>query len=202
MNKKAAFSNIIITLGALLLLASLVLIGKNLYEEKRAEKLSLSASIELVGIIKNENTPVNPFPAPSVMPDPDREMPVKTINGKPYIGILNVPALGLELPVINEWSYENFTVSPCRYDGSVYKNNMIIAAHNYRSHFARLRTLSLGDSVLFTDMNSDVFNYEVVETEILLPEQVDDMKSGDWDLTLFTCTFGGEYRITVRCKQK
>lgn len=25
------------------------------------------------------------------------------------------------------------------------------------------------------------------------------MKEGDWDLTLFTCTFGGQQRFTVRC---
>ena len=25
------------------------------------------------------------------------------------------------------------------------------------------------------------------------------MTSGDWDLTLFTCTYGGQERYTVRC---
>jgi sortase A len=28
------------------------------------------------------------------------------------------------------------------------------------------------------------------------------MESGDWDLTLFTCTTGGQSRITVRCVLK
>lgn len=42
---------------------------------------------------------------PDYMLCPDMEMPVKTIEGVDYIGILTIPALELELPVISEWSY-------------------------------------------------------------------------------------------------
>lgn len=198
-------TNLFIVLGLLLLAAALVLTGRNLFEEKRAEKLSLSAVDELIELIEpqgesKDNNTASSAEAPEYVLNPDMEMPIKKINGMDYIGVLRVPALDLKLPVLSEWSYNNLTVSPCRYIGSVYLNNLIIAAHNYRSHFAYLRELQQGDKVSFTDMNGNKFNYEVVETEILLPEQVDEMKSGDWDLTLFTCTFGGEYRITVRCK--
>lgn len=197
-------TNLFIILGLLLLAAALVLTGCILFEEKRAEKLSLSAVAELIELIESQDeskdNTANPNEIPEYILNPDMKMPVKKINGMDYIGVLRVPALNLKLPVLNKWSYDNLTVSPCRYIGSVYLNNLIIAAHNYRSHFAYLRELQQGDSVSFTDMSCNRFNYEVVETEILLPEQVDEMKSGDWDLTLFTCTFGGEYRITVRCK--
>lgn len=197
-------TNLFIILGLLLLAAALVLTVCILFEENRAEKLSISAVAELIELIESQgeskDNTANPNETPEYILNPDMKMPVKKINGMDYIGVLRVPALNLKLPVLNKWSYDNLTVSPCRYIGSVYLNNLIIAAHNYRSHFAYLRELQQGDSVSFTDMNCNRFNYEVVETEILLPEQVDEMKSGDWDLTLFTCTFGGEYRITVRCK--
>lgn len=197
-------TNLFIILGLLLLAAALVLTGCILFEENRAEKLSLSAVAELIELIESQDeskdNTANSNETPEYILNPDMKMPVKKINGMDYIGVLRVPALNLKLPVLNKWSYDNLTVSPCRYIGSVYLNNLIIAAHNYRSHFAFLRELQQGDSVSFTDMSCNRFNYEVVETEILLPEQVDEMKSGDWDLTLFTCTFGGEYRITVRCK--
>ncbi len=197
-------TNLFIILGLLLLAAALVLTGCILFEENRAEKLSLSAVAELIELIESQDeskdNTANSNETPEYILNPDMKMPVKKINGMDYIGVLRVPALNLKLPVLNKWSYDNLTVSPCRYIGSVYLNNLIIAAHNYRSHFAYLRELQQGDSVSFTDMSCNRFNYEVVETEILLPEQVDEMKSGDWDLTLFTCTFGGEYRITVRCK--
>lgn len=196
--------NIFIILGLLLLAAALALAGKNLLEEKRAERLSSLAAQELLELIEPQEDAGQDESSTADIPEyilnPETEMPVKKINGMDYIGVLRVPALDLKLPVLSEWSYNNLTVSPCRYDGSAYLNNMIIAAHNYRSHFASLSSLRPGDRVRFTDISSNRFDYEVVETEVLLPEQVEQLKSGDWDLTLFTCTFGGEYRITVRCK--
>ena len=38
--------------------------------------------------------------------------------------------------------------------------------------------------------------------EILQPTAVEEMTSGDYDLTLFTCTYGGATRFTVRCLRK
>ncbi len=197
-------TNIFIIIGLLLLAAALVLTGKNILEEQRAEKLSISAAEELISQIepqKSEDAKNRESGStPEYIINPEIEMPTKKIDSLDYIGVLRVPALGLKLPVLSEWNYDNLTVSPCRYSGSAYLRNMVIAAHNYRSHFARLRALQPGDKVRFTDVESNRFDYEVVETEILLPEQVEELKSGNWDLTLFTCTFGGEYRITVRCK--
>ena len=38
-----------------------------------------------------------------------------------------------------------------------------------------------------------------VELETLSPFAIEEMTGGNWDLTLFTCTVGGQYRVTVRC---
>ena len=78
---------------------------------------------------------------------------------------------------------------------------MVVAAHNYYSHFGYLKNLSQGDEVIFTDMTGNVFRYGVIEIETLSPFAVDEMTSGDWDLTLFTCTVGGATRVTVRCER-
>jgi sortase A len=130
---------------------------------------------------------------------PDIEMPTVDIDGRAYIGTLSIPALDLELPIMSEWSYPSLQISPCRYYGSVYKNNMVIAAHNYESHFGLIKTLSIGDAVTFTDVDNNVFNYTVSDVTQLGPYDSDIMTTGDWDLTLFTCTIGGSYRVTVRC---
>lgn len=89
--------------------------------------------------------------------------------------------------------------TPCRYSGSAYRDDLILLAHNYESHFGRLKSLSPGDAVLFTDADGNEFAYEVLELEMLRPTAVEDMTAGDWDLTLFTCTLGGQARVTVRC---
>ena len=135
---------------------------------------------------------------PDYILNPAMAMPEDQIDGQTYIGVLEIQALSLSLPVISAWSYPNLKIAPCRYAGSVYLDNMVIAAHNYQSHFGKLETLSQNDEVSFTDMDGNVFAYKVAEIEALSPYAIEEMTAGDWDLTLFTCTVGGQSRMAVR----
>ena len=121
------------------------------------------------------------------------------IGGYGYIGYLSIPALKLDLPIMGEWDYHRLRIAPCRYVGSVQGNDLVIMAHNYNSHFGRLSKLSEGDRVTFTDMDGILTTYEVIALDILNPYAVEEVTSGDFDLTLFTCTYGGESRVTVYC---
>jgi len=136
---------------------------------------------------------------PDYILNPNMDMPVMTIDGEDYIGLLEIPALDLKLPVMNEWNYARLKKAPCRYTGTAYQNNFVISAHNYESHFGRLKELPEGSRVAFTDADGNRFLYEVILIETLMPTDVDEMKSGEFDLTLFTCTVGGKQRVTVRC---
>ena len=78
---------------------------------------------------------------------------------------------------------------------------MVIAAHNSKAHFKKLSQLEKED-ITVTDSVGNVFSYEVAGIEILQPDQVEDMTSGHWHLTLFTCTYGGASRVTVRCENE
>ena len=87
---------------------------------------------------------------------PNMEMPVLQADGKSYIGVLDIPALGLSLPVMSQWSYPNLKLAPCRYTGSAYSGNLILAGHNYPSHFGGLQAASppLTATSLFTRWRS------------------------------------------------
>ena len=140
---------------------------------------------------------------PDYLLNPDMDMPeytLKSLGDVACIGILEIPALNLELPVISSWSYSSLRLAPCRYSGSAYKGDLVIAAHNYQSHFGGLRTLPEGSEVFFTDAVGNRFSYYVAVTEALTPWSVDDMTSGEWPLTLFTCTLDSQNRVTVRCE--
>lgn len=214
-NKKGIF---FIYIGLLLIAAALCLVGYNLWEEYRADLISMEAAQKLQAYIEpaktstdaavdpQENTSLPAVTDPAItIPDyirtPEMEMPIQNIDGWDYIGMVEIPALELELPVISHWSYPALTVAPCRYQGSAYTDNLILLAHNYQSHFGSIQQLETGDSVCFTDMDGNVFAYEVVLKETLEPTAIEEMESGDWDLTLFTCTVGGSYRVTVRCER-
>jgi sortase A len=136
---------------------------------------------------------------PDYLSDPEMEMPVVRLDGRDYIGQLDIPELGLSLPVLSQWSDSNLKIAPCRYQGSAYLENLILAAHNYKSHFGRLWTLQVGSQVTFTDMDGNVFRYEVTQMQKLQPTALAEMEQGDWALTLFTCTAGGSARLAVRC---
>ena len=140
---------------------------------------------------------------PDYLLNPDMDMPeytLKSLGDVACIGILEIPALNLELPVISSWSYSSLRLAPCRYSGSAYKGDLVIAARNYQSHFGGLRTLPEGSEVFFTDAVGNRFSYYVAVTEALTPWSVDDMTSGEWPLTLFTCTLDSQNRVTVRCE--
>ena len=144
----------------------------------------------------------SPAPAeeqPAYLADPDMPMPTVEVDGNAYIGTLAVPSLGLSLPVMSDWSYPQLRLAPCRYKGSAYRDDMILAAHNYDSHFGRLGQLQAGDAVTFTDVDGNLFTYAVSQLEELPGTAIEQMDAGDWDLTLFTCTLGGRSRVTVRC---
>ena len=116
-----------------------------------------------------------------------------------FAGVLSVPALGLELPVIDEWSYARLRITPCREFGTAAGGDLVIAGHNYRKHFGRLKELAAGDEVQFTDMDGTVYLYAVAAVETVQPEEVDKVVNGGHDLTLYTCTLGGKTRVTVWC---
>ncbi len=124
---------------------------------------------------------------------------VARINGYDYIGYLTIPALGLDLPVMANWSYGRLKTAPCRYTGLHYSDDMVIAAHNYKRHFGDIITLKPGDVVVFTDMQGLQLVYTVTLTEIIAADAIDLMVGSGHDLTLFTCTYGGANRVAVRC---
>lgn len=117
-----------------------------------------------------------------------------------YAGKLDIPALGLELPVLSDWSYKKMKTAPCLYSGSIEEENLVIMGHNYKSHFGSLASLSEGDEVYFTDAGGTVFKYRVEAVEVLAADADEDMTDGTFPLTLFTCTWDGKSRVTVRCQ--
>lgn len=124
------------------------------------------------------------------------------VDGYECIGVLSIPVLELELPVLTDWSYEKLRTAPCLYYGNVGEENFVIAAHNYRSHFGRLSELKTKDLVLFTDISGVTHYYEVVLLETLPPKATEDMITSGFDLSLYTCTPSGNARVTVRCNIK
>ena len=196
-------------LGISLVLGAAYLLRINRQENTVAQESSEGVLSSLVQQIQ-ENTEET-LAESDTMPELERYKPVDLlteeekkmtevmIRGIPYIGYLSIPKLELDLPIISTWNYSQLKVAPCRYVGTVLGEDLVLMAHNYKSHFGKISQLETGDAVTFTDMDGNIINYEVVGEDILEPTAVEEMTAGIYDLTLFTCTYGGQYRVTVYC---
>lgn len=209
MKKKGIF---MMSIGLLLLATALVLTGYNIWESKKAEETSNAALGEIITHIEQINAQketeqkdnAQELEVPDYEMFPDKEMPVVLVDGEYYVGVIEIPEIELTLPILaGEWSYEKLQKAPCCFTGSIYKNDMVIAGHNYRSHFSQIKNLDVGSEIRFIDTEGNVFDYSIGWVEILQPTDVEILTdSKDWDLTLFTCTYGGGERYTVRCIRK
>lgn len=197
-----------IALGLLLIAAAAGLTGYNILQSDRAAS---AAAQDLAILMQMQPTPEKSGETaaePTLVEEtkeyqlvPDMEMPVLEVDGREYVGTLELPTIKRNLPVLNSWDEELLQIAPCRYLGSAYIGNLILMAHNYDSFFGKIKTLQIGDPVIFQDVEGNQFFYEVISMETLKPTDTRQMEEGDWDLTLYTCTVGGKMRVTVRCAE-
>ena len=194
MNK---IGKIFIIIGSLLIIKSSVMLIYNSYEEITAGKKSSDA----LSMIKNnlDESTINTINQENI--SSDKEMETTNISGYDYIGTITIPTINIELPIMSDYDYDRLKIAPCRYYGSIYTNDLIICAHSYKTHFKHIANLQQGDKVIFTDINNNTYIYEVLEIEVLNPNEVSEMINNEFDLTLYTCTNDGLNRITVRCNR-
>lgn len=207
MNKKHGMCCIF--LGAALLIAALSLVFYNSNENKKSGQAAMTVLSQLKSEIPEppsepmttaikENDIYAEYATEAVTDIQDTTM---MVDEHGYIGIISLPDLNIELPVMSEWSYPNLKISPCRYKGSAISGDMIVAAHNYRSHFGRLSEFGGGETIIFKSVDGTVRTYEVTQITEINGRDIDAMDFGSadsWDLTLFTCTLGGQSRVTIR----
>lgn len=197
--------NFCIFLGVLLMLGAVALLVYNENEATKAEIAAAGVMPELVQTIQDtkqlleESETVQVEVPLEFLKPSDMVMTEVEIDGYLYIGYLSIPALELELPIMSDWTYPSLQIAPSRYCGTVKGEDLVLMAHNYDKHFGRISELREGDSVYFVDMDGDTTVYEVVARDVLAPTAVEEMTAGDYDLTLFTCTYGGQSRVTVYC---
>ena len=188
--KAKKVGSLLMLLGAALLSAALLLLVYNVVENKRANEAAQSALPAVQETIASRSQ--------AATADSGHEpMMAVTVAGNGYIGVLSLPQLGLELPVLSEWSYPNLDIGPCRHFGATETNDLVIAGHDYSMHFGGLPNLTIGAPVRFTDMNGGVYYYKVGTMEVIPGDAGDYVKNSGWDLVLYTCTYSGRERVMV-----
>ena len=130
------------------------------------------------------------------------EVKTITVGGYDYIGTMEIPTLGLSLPIMSDWDYEKLDIAPCRQFGSIQTDDLVIAGHNYRRHFKYLYKLEAGDSLYLTNAAGTVIEYVVAKNRTLKATEVDTVQNSEYDMVLYTCTYTGTERVVVFCERK
>lgn len=179
---------LLVAAGALLLLAGALLAGQNLLTERRAAR----QTADLLAAVETRIAAPADLPAPEVTGDP--------WAGYEVIGVVGLPDLGLSLPVLADYTQDLLAVAPCRYtdDLALEPGQLVVAGHNYRTHFGRLGELAPGSQITWQNLDGVTYTYTVTEVTEIDAGDREALEQGDWDLTLFTCDVTRTRRILVR----
>lgn len=196
--KGFSFGKGLMTIGLVLLIGAAGLYGYNLWIDHQAGQQSEEAVITLVEEIQKNEVAIVEVQEQG----PSEELlKVAELDGAYYIGVLTIPELEKILPIQSDWSEAKLKSTPCRYSGSIEEGELVIAGHNYKKHFTGLSKLAQGDSVVFTDLEGNQIFYEVREIYTVAATDIEGMINSGYDLSLFTCNYGGKARVTVRCER-
>lgn len=124
------------------------------------------------------------------------------LEGEEVVGVLRIPAIELEQPVLKGATERNLnlsvaTIEPTGTPGA--EGNFAIAGHNSRTygrHFNRLEELKNGDE-LFVDTGTGSYTYKVTDTYVVEAEDVwvlGDTIDGA-EITLITCHYSKEGKV-------
>ena len=127
------------------------------------------------------------------------EMPVLQIGGTDYVCLLEVPSMGLCLPIQNQWKSGILTTQPGRFWGSIYDGSLILGGGNQAGQFDFCTMLDIGDPLLLTDMQGTQFRCSVENIQRSSAADFETLSDGAYPLTLFVQEkYDGRY-IIVRC---
>ena len=221
-NRKAGIA--FVGMGAVLLIAALLLFlynegsnavkeeeNQDIYEElyqiieQQKEERAAEESPEIpeeteIVPLEIQTTEEEMYAEPEETPAAS-SMTLATVDGYDYIGILEIPALELAVPILADWDEKKLDIAPCRHFGTVETDDLVIAGHNYRRHFLNLYKLNVGDEVRFTTMDGTEIDYTVAEKRTLEATAVDTVLESEYDLILYTCTYSGTERTAVFCER-
>ena len=130
-------------------------------------------------------------------------------KGFKVIGLIKIPAINLEYPILEETTKETMKVSISRYWGGDINSygNVSLAGHNNRvtlTMFGKNKNLKNGDKIILTDLSGNTVEYQIYDTFITNPNDVTVLQTKDKNIrevTLITCSNGHVNRLINKARE-
>ena len=195
MKGKKKSSLILMILGIVLITAAVTVVAFSQLSAGKAESDCKALVVKLRGLMPLIHT--------GEMDDRvEMAMPMVEVNGKNYVGIIQLPKYDVELPVSAQWDANAITANPCRYTGSIYDGTFIIGGSDNSGQFDFMKLITMGDEISVTDMTGSQYRYTVTWVEKTKDVSTEALSGGDDVLVLFARnTYSTDYTI-VRCARR
>ena len=124
------------------------------------------------------------------------------------IGVINIPSINVNYPILSTYSDELLKIAPCKFHGPNPNavGNLCIAGHNYKNDkfFSKVPKLEIGDIIEITDLSGKTIQYSVYNKFIVNPDQLEStsqLTNGRREITLITCTNDNKQRHIIKAKE-
>jgi len=129
----------------------------------------------------------------------DATMPIRQIGGEDYVCLLEVPSMGITLPVSERWRFDTLLVHPARFWGSVYDGSCILGGSSRKGQFDFCARLEMDDEIRITDMQGACFTFRIARIDRSKSVAFDVLADEKYPLTLFVRDQYDFGYILVRC---
>ncbi|MBQ3145500.1 MAG: sortase [Clostridia bacterium] len=143
----------------------------------------------------------------------NNDEPIKEINqqiqGNKVVGIIKIPKIELEYPILETTTKETLNLSITKFWGNQINEigNVSLAGHNNLNGtmFGKTKKLQVGDVIELTDIQNVTLKYKVFKMYIIDPNDISCIlpeQEGTREVTLITCTNGNKNRLIVKAREQ
>ena len=139
----------------------------------------------------------------------NQEQPIELqMQGHKVIGIINIPAIDLEYPIIDKTTKETMRISISKFSGGEINEigNVALAGHNNYSGtmFGKNKNLKIKDKIYLTDLTRRTIEYEIYNIFVTDPNDTSILETENKtkrELTLITCKNGRSERLIIKARE-
>ena len=131
------------------------------------------------------------------------------IQGHKVVGIIKIPKIELEYPILETTSKETLNLSITKFWGNEINEigNVTLAGHNNLNGtmFGKTKKLEVGDVIELTDIQNVTLKYKVFKIYVIDPNDISCIlpeQEGTREITLITCTNGNKNRLIVKAREE
>lgn len=130
------------------------------------------------------------------------------IEGYKVVGIINIPKINIEYPILEKTNKESLKLSITKFWGEKInqKGNVVLAGHNNLNNkmFGKIDRLENGDIIELTDSQMVAVEYQVFDKYIIDPNDINcifPIDENTREITLITCTNRDKNRLVVKARE-